>query len=172
MPVIAALVGAITTGLFYWIVWGNGGEVIDRWLSQRHDSKRRDAAGDAAQRAAIRSLTDSRDGAVALMAAVAQERGEPTPEQLAVIKAQMRDVLGYGADLESRLIAVQHAVKSAPTPENVVSDLRDMMQRALTKAEFNELFLMLRKVAALHGGPAEGQERIISFAERQLPPYA
>ncbi len=172
MPVIAAIVGAVVTGLFYWIVWGNGGQVIEGLLSDRRNARRRAVAVDAAQRAPIRALTESRDGAVALMAAVIHERGEPTPEQIAAIKEEMRDVLGYGADLEARLIAAQHAVKAAATPENVVSDLRDLMQASLNKAEFNQLFLMLRKVAALHGGPTEGQERIIAFAERQLPPHA
>ncbi|WP_342362412.1 hypothetical protein [Terrarubrum flagellatum] len=172
MPVIAAIVGAITTGLMYWFVWGNGMSHLDQWLYNKRNIKRRTAAIAEAQSAPIRALKESRDGATALMALVAHVRGEPTPEQLASIKEEMRDVLGYGDDLEARLIAARHAIGVAASPDSVVLDLRDLLQNSLTKAEFNQLFLMLRKVAALHGGPTEAQERIVAFAERQLPPHA
>lgn len=168
MPVIAAVVGAIVTGLTYWVVWGNGLEHIDHWLRDGRNAKRRAAAIQEAASAPIRAIKESRDGAVALMAIVAGDRGELTAEQLEAIRAEMRDVLSYGDDLEQRLIVARHAVKSATSPENAVSDLRDLMQENLTRAEFNDLLVMLRKIAALHGGPTEGQERIIAFAERQL----
>lgn len=168
MPVLVAIVGALISGVTYWFVWGRGMEHIDHWLSENRNTKRRLAARDSAQRAPLKSLRESRDGAVALMLLVAGERGEPTTEQLDAIKAEMASVLEYGDDIEARLVVVSHAVKSAPGPQAAVDELRDLLRSNLGRAELNELFLMLRKVAALHGGPTDGQERIIGYVERSL----
>jgi hypothetical protein len=80
----------------------------------------------------------------------------------------MGSVLEYGDDIEARLVVVSHAVNSAPGPQAAVDELRDLLRSNLGRAELNELFLMLRKVAALHGGPTDGQERIIGYVERSL----
>lgn len=168
MPALVAIVGAIMTGVMYWFIYGNGMEQVDHWLNDRRDTKRRLAARDAAGRAPLKAMTESRDGAVALMLLIAGERGEPTTEQLDAIKAEMRDVLEFGNDLEARLVLARHAVASVPSLQTAIDDLKDLFRSNLSKAELNELFIMLRKIAALHGGPTEGQERMIGYAERLL----
>ena len=47
MPVVAAVIGAIMTGLFYWLMWGGGLNYIDARIRQSSDRKR-----DAQRRAA------------------------------------------------------------------------------------------------------------------------
>lgn len=176
MPVIAAVFGAIATGVIYWMIWGGGMEYLSHRLSASGEQKRREllskrrAEAEAeARRTALKTLPETRDGAVALMCLVAGERGEMTTEQLDLVRSEMRDVLEFGSDLEERLVLARHAVQLAPSKTIALMDLRDLLRPHLSKSEFGELFAMLRRVAALHGGPTENQERLIGEAERQLP---
>lgn len=176
MPIIATLVGAITTGVIYWMIWGGGMEYVSQRLRAGSEQKRREllarrrAESEAeARRTALKTLPESRDGAVALMCLVANERGEPTTEQLDLIRSEMRVMLEYGGDLEERLVLARHAVKASPSKTIALMDLRDLLRPHLTRGEFDELFAMLRRVAALHGGPTDGQDSLIGEAERQLP---
>jgi hypothetical protein len=168
MPALVAIVGAIMSGVVYWFIYGKGMEQVDHWLNDRRNTKRRLAAREAAGRAPLKAMTESRDGAVALMLLIAGERGEPTTEQLDAIRAEMRDLLEFGDDLEARLAVARHAVASAPSIQAAIDDLKDLFRSNLSKAEVNELCMMLRKIAALHGGPTEGQDRMIGYAERLL----
>lgn len=176
MPVLAAIVGAITTGVIYWMIWGGGMEYVSHRLSAGSEQKRRELlarrrseAEVEARRTALKTLPESRDGAVALMCLVAGERGELTTEQLEMIRSEMRVVLEYGSDLEERLVLARHAVQAAPSKTIALMDLRDLLRPHLTRSECEELFAMLRRVAALHGGPTDGQERLIDEIERQVP---
>ena len=75
MPILAAILGAVVTGLLYWLIWGKGLEYIDHaWRdssNRRQDAKRRAAAMANRQLAAVRSITDARDAASTLMVLVA-----------------------------------------------------------------------------------------------------
>ena len=90
MPVVAAIVGAVLTGLYYWLIWGKGLEYIESRVQRSRDAKRdaqrRAAAKDAQSFAPLRSLSDARDAAAVLMFLVARQRGVPTPEQIAAIE--------------------------------------------------------------------------------------
>ena len=78
MPIIAAVIGAIMTGLLYWFRYGDGMAHIDRHLSDRRTARLR-AQGEAAFRAApIRSIRDPVDAAGVLMYQIARARGMPT----------------------------------------------------------------------------------------------
>ncbi len=87
MPFIGALLGAIMTGLMWWVLFGNGKEVIEHWLDSRNEEARRKASGEEAmrgreneRRAALRTLQDPREAAIAVMVAVAEARGLARPE--------------------------------------------------------------------------------------------
>ena len=107
MPIAGAILGAVLTGLFYWLMWGGGLNYIDARLQQSRDRKRdlerRAGALENQRMAPLRSICDARDGAVLLMLLVASQRGVPTPEQLSAIEGEMRDVLGFGSELSGRL---------------------------------------------------------------------
>jgi hypothetical protein len=172
MPIIGAIVGAIVTGLFYWLMWGGGLDYIDARLRQSRDRKR-DAEGRAAaiekqRMAPLRSIADARDGACVLMVLVAAQRGVPTPEQNAAIEREMREVLGFGAELTGRIAYAKFAAEQALSAEDAVDSLAPLFRSKLAAEEREELFGMLRRVAEVHGGPIPAQERAIERAERRL----
>ena len=172
MPIIGAIVGAIVTGLFYWLMWGGGLQYLDARIQQSRDRKR-----DAARRAAaienqrmapLRSIADVRDAAAVLMMLVALQRGVPTPEQNAAIEREMREVLGFGAELSGRMAYARFAAEQALSAEDAVDSLAPLFRSRLTADERDELFGMLKRVAEVHGGPLPMQERAIERAERRL----
>ena len=172
MPVIAAIVGAVLMGLFYWLIWGQGLQYIDMRLRESRDRKRdarnRAAAIEAQRFAPLRSIADARDAAAVLMVLVARERGVPTPEQLAAVEREMREVLGFGAELNTRLTYATFAAEQAGSVEDAADVLAPLFRERLTAAEREDLFGMLRRVAEVHGGPTDRQERAIERAERRL----
>jgi hypothetical protein len=172
MPVIAAIVGAVLMGLFYWLIWGQGLQYIDMRLRASQDRRRtersRAAATEAQRLAPLRSIADARDAAAVLMVLVARERGVPTPEQVAAMGREMREVLGFGAELDTRLAYAAFAAEQAGSAEDGVDVLAPLFRAKLTSAEREDLFGMLRRVAEVHGGPTSGQERAIEYAERRL----
>ena len=172
MPVIAAIVGAVLMGLFYWLIWGQGLQYIDMRLrasrDRRRDARNRAAAIENQRLAPLRSIADARDAAAVLMVLVARERAVPTPEQVAAIEREMREVLGFGAELNTRLTYATFAAEQANSVEDAVDVLAPLFRERLTAAEREDLFGMLRRVAEVHGGPTAAQERAIEYAERRL----
>lgn len=175
MPIIGAILSAVLTGLFYWVVFGNGKEAIMQWLDSRDEAKRQKDATDSAvraredvERAALRQLGDPREAATALMTAVAEARGEMTPEQAHEIKAQMRTVLGYTDDLDNLLALGRHAARTARTPEAVLDETLPLFRERLTESEQDELVAMLEAVAAMHGGATERQTLLINRARERF----
>ncbi len=168
MPIIAAIIGAVMTGLFYWFMFGGGMAYIDTRLRERDKRKQRAALPAKQEAAPLRSLQDPREAAVILMIAVALARGVPTPEQLDVVRDQMRDVLGFAADLSGHFAYCRFAAEQAPSPEGTIDDLADLLRRSLNRDERIELGSMLERVAALHGGPTERQERFVSLVLRRV----
>ena len=169
MPIIAAVIGAVLTGLLYWFVWGGGMEYVDARLHDNADRKRR-AVRDQQREAAspLRSISDPREGATILMMATGLARGVLTPEQIGVIEDQMRKVLGYEGNLIAPVACSRVAAEGASSPEAAVDDLTDILRRSLTRAEKAELEAMLERVAALHGGPTDRQERLVALVRRRL----
>lgn len=172
MPVIAAIVGAVLMGLFYWLIWGQGLQYIDMRLRESRDRKRnaqnRAKAIENQRLAPLRSIADARDAAAVLMVLVARERGVPTPEQTAAVEREMREVLGFGAELDTRLAYAKFAAEQAGSAEDAVDVLAPLFHAKLTPDEREDLFGMLRRVAEVHNGPTGTQERAIEYAERRL----
>jgi hypothetical protein len=172
MPFIAAIVGAIFTGLFYWLIWGKGLEYLEhQWRessNRRRDAKRRSAAIQQQQLAPIRSITDSRDAASVLMVLVAQQRGVLTPEQVGVIEHEMQKVLGLAEDLRPRFAFARFAAEQATTIEDAVDAVAGLLRQTLSPSERSDLLAMMQRVAEVHAGPTAGQEQAITYTERQL----
>lgn len=169
MPVILALVGALMSGVFLWIIWGNGMEVINHWLDQKAVKKneRRNALAiaTARERAAaepLRAITDPREAALVLMMRLAQARGEVTPEQRAAISRQAQDILGIEGALDQKLTLADYAARQAASTGTVVDVLSQLFSDRLDEAERRQLLGILDAVAAIHGGPTEKQTAMIA----------
>jgi hypothetical protein len=172
MPVLVAIVGAVATGLMYWLLWGKGLEYIDYRWQEKRDAKRRAEALADRRRAPLRAMTDAREAATVLMLMIAMQRGVPTPEQTAAIEREMRAILGLDKEAGARLASARFAAEQAPSFEVAVEDLAALLRGKLEGREWDDLFGMLERVAALHGGPTLEQQRAISLARRRLPPLA
>jgi hypothetical protein len=170
MPIIATIVGAIATGLMYWLIWGKGLEYIDYRWQEKRDAKRRAEALADKRRAPLRAISDAREAATVLMLMIAKERGVPTPEQIAAIEREMREVLELGRDAGVRLTGARFAAEQAPSFEFAAEELTPLLRGKLEGGEWEQLFGMLERVAAVHGGPTPEQERGIALARRRMPP--
>jgi hypothetical protein len=166
MPVVAALAGAVLTGLFYWLIWGRGLDYLElRWRESRdrkRDTARRAAALEAQRSVPLRSIADPRDAATVLMALVARQRGVPTPEQSALIALEMRQILELDREVPHRLAFAMFAAEQAAVPDEAVAALAPLLRDKLTPSEREDLLGMLQRVAELHGGATDGQERLIA----------
>ena len=175
MPFIGALLGAIMTGLMWWVLFGNGKEVIEHWLDSRNEEARRKASGEEAmrgreneRRAALRTLQDPREAAIAVMVAVAEARGDLTAEQTHEIRAQMRTALGYTDRLDDHIVLARHASRTAGKPETVIDETTGLFHDCLTMDERRDLMAMVEAVAGLHGGATDAQIGLIGRLRRHL----
>lgn len=175
MPVLIAILGALMSGLFMWVVWGNGITVINHWLDQRADKAKsqKDAkaiaeARERARRAPLRAIEDAREAALVLLTKLAMLRGEITAEQNLALSKIATDRLGLGGKPEHHTALAAFAAKAAPDGEAVVADLSPLFHVRLSREERDDLFAMMDEIAALHGGPTEAQEAMIERLAKRL----
>jgi len=175
MPVVLAILGAIASGLFMWVVWGNGMEVINHWLDGRaqrskeaRDAKAIAANRERALRAPLRAIEDPREAALVLLLGLAGIRGDITPEQRDVVAANARDKLGLGEKLDHQIALAEFAAKQAPSSNDVVNDLAPLFQLHLNDDELADLMAMVEAIAAVHGGPTEAQSTFITRLQARL----
>jgi hypothetical protein len=172
MPVIAAITGAVLTGILYWLMWGKGLEYVEqRWRDGRdrkRDTAQRESSLLSKRTAPLRSVSDARDAATILMCLVAGQRGVPTPEQRAEIERHMSEVLELGGEVGQRLSFALFAAETATVPDEAVDALAPLLRERLDRAECNQLLEMLSRVADVHAGPVPEQEKLIARVERAL----
>ena len=175
MPVIIALLGAIMSGLFMWMVWGNGMEVVNHWLDKRADQSKqaRDAkaiaeARDRAARAPLRAIEDVREAALVLLCILTRARGEMTEEQRVLIAGLVRDRLMLEGKAENHISLAEFAVKNAPSLDSAVHDVTPLLFARLDDTQKSDLMAMLNEVASLHGGATDKQSEIIERLTSRL----
>jgi uncharacterized tellurite resistance protein B-like protein len=175
MHIVGALLGAILSGLFLWVVWGNGREVIGMWIDKYNAGVRakKDAVAIAANRrkalaAPLRAIDDPREGALVVLMRVCLARGEVTPEQREVIAAIAREKFDLTERVEHHLSLAEFAAKQAPSSEDVINSLVPLFHDRLTDDERGDLLLMLDQVASLHGGPTDVQETFVARFRTKL----
>lgn len=175
MHILLAVLGALMSGLFMWVVWGNGMEVINHWLDQRaskaktqKDAKAIADARDRARRAPLRSIEDPREAAMVLLTKLAMLRGEITAEQNLLLSKIAMDRLGLPGKPEHHTALAAFAAKGAPDGDAVVADLSPLFHVRLNAEERDDLFAMMDEIASLHGGPTEAQEAMIERLAKRL----
>jgi uncharacterized tellurite resistance protein B-like protein len=175
MPVILAIVGAFFSGLFMWVVWGNGMEVINHWLDQRSAKAKTEkdamaiaAARERAARAPLRAIEDPREAVMVLLSKLAMLRGDITAEQNVALSRIAMERLGLPGKAEHHTALAAFAAKSSGDADSVVTDLMPLLWAQLTPEEKTDFFGMLDEIAALHGGPTEPQDQMITRIRTRL----
>jgi uncharacterized tellurite resistance protein B-like protein len=170
MPILIAVVGAISTGFMYWLLWGDGLAYLEHRLGSAWAGKRRARLLAAAERsralAPLAAVDDPRDAAGILLFTVARARGTPTPEQEDAIANELRDVLGFG--VERRMAYARFGAGTGLPPVEVVDALAPLLRKKLARAERADLSAMLARVAAVHGGPTDAQARVVELLDAAL----
>lgn len=172
MPILVAIVGAVATGFMYWLLWGDGLAYLEHRLGSAWAGKRRARMLAAAERsralAPLAAVDDPRDAAGVLLFTVARARGTPTPEQEDAIATELRDVLGFGAEVDRRMAYARFGAGTGLPPVDVVDTLAPLLRKKLARAERADLSAMLARVAAVHGGPTDAQARVIELLDAAL----
>jgi uncharacterized tellurite resistance protein B-like protein len=173
MPVILAIIGAFFSGLFMWVVWGNGMEVINHWLDTRAEKKKQARDTQLAienrvmkARAPLRAIIDPREGALALLSKLAILRGEITMEQNALLSRYAVERLGLPGKAEHHTTLAAYNARAVEGFEAVIDDLAPLFRDTLTQEEAADLFAMMWELAKLHGGPTEPQLRMVERTAR------
>ncbi len=156
------------TGLLYYFMYGNGMEQFDRYLGDRRNAKRRAISEASFRSAPLRAIRNPADAAGVLMQRVALERGTPTPEQDAVIEAELARISAPNDDLSARLAYIRHAATQATDADMAIDHLMPLLRDKLDMSERADLERMLEAVASVHGGPIEAQEKMIARTIRLL----
>lgn len=173
MPVLLAILGALFSGLFMWVVWGNGMEVIHHYLDLRAEKKKREKDTRLAvesrvqrSRAPLRSITDPREGALALLTKLAMLRGEITMEQNVLLSRYASERFNLPGKPEHHTTLAAFAVSAVEGYSAVIDDLAPLFREQLNEAEAADLFAMMWEMAKLHGGPTEPQLRMVERLAR------
>jgi hypothetical protein len=175
MPVILAIIGAFFSGMFMWLVWGNGMEVINAWLDARaakakekRDAEAIAAARERATRAPLRAIQDPREAALVLLTKLAMLRGDITAEQNVLLSRYTTERFGFEGMPEHKTTLAAFAARKAGDPDGVVADLTPLLHVELAPEALDDLFTMMNEIAALHGGPTEAQTRMIERTASRL----
>jgi uncharacterized tellurite resistance protein B-like protein len=168
MPVILAIIGAFFSGLFMWVVWGNGMQVINHALDSRAEKKKQAENTRLAienrmktARAPLRAIIDPREGALALLSKLAMLRGDITMEQNALLSRFCLDRLQMPGKAEHHTALAAYNARAVDGFEAVIEDLTPLFRETLTREESADLFAMMWEIMKLHGGPTEAQTRMI-----------
>lgn len=175
MPVVLAILGALLSGLFMWMVWGNGMTVLNHWLDGKaaKDRLAKDAlaiadAREKAARAPLRAIEDPREAVMVLLSKLAMLRGEITMEQNVLLSRIANGRLGLDGKPEHHTALAAFAARAEKDANSVVSALTPLFQIKLSPEEMDDLFTMMDEVVALHGGPTEAQESMIQRVQSRL----
>lgn len=175
MPVILAILGAMFSGLFMWMVWGNGMEVVNAWLDNRaskskakRDAEAIAAARDRAARAPLRAIEDPREAALVLLSKLALLRGDITAEQNVLLSRYTTDRFGFEGKPEHKTTLAAFAARQGGEADAIVADLTPLLHVSLSPEALDDLFAMMDEVAALHGGPTESQAAMIERTKTRL----
>lgn len=173
MPVVLAILGALFSGLVMWVIWGNGMEVINHYLDQRSNKKKQEKDTRLAienrvsrARAPLRSITDPREGALALLTKLAMLRGDITMEQNVLLSRYATERFNLPDKAEHHTTLAAFAVSGVEGYSAVIDDLAPLFRETLSEAEAADLFRMMWELAKLHGGPTEPQERMVERMAR------
>jgi hypothetical protein len=170
MPYVLAILGLIAgAGYWYWSL-SRAGEAASHAVDAAQRMRgawRRKKFRDKANMSALTAIKDPVTGAGVMMAAIALARGPLEPSTEAAIRMELGEVMG-GKDISETFIYAKWAAEQTDDPNLVSLRLAQLWKDSLSENERRELAAMVRRIAALHGGPDDLQREALALLTRRL----
>lgn len=170
MPFIALIASALMGSFVYWLVRLDGLDVLASYFSAAARQRRMQRARDAEARSAVRSVTEARDGALALLVRLASVDGTVLPAADRLIDETARTVFGYGDRLVERRTFAEFVARNTPTFSVLFRELSPLFEKQLSTEERQNLVDLMQKVAEAAGGMTPAREGMIDEVRSRLLP--
>jgi len=170
MPVLIALASAFAGGLIYWLVRLDGHVVVHAMFSAAARERRMRRSLDTQARAAVRSVTEPRDGALALMIRLGSADGVLLPAAERVVDHAGREIFGYGAKLTEHRAYADYVARNTPSFALLFREMAPLLEQKLAAAEREQLVGLLEEVAEAAGGITQARREMIDEVRARLLP--
>jgi uncharacterized tellurite resistance protein B-like protein len=166
MPIVAVVVLTALFWTLYWFVQMGGVEHFREKAARRKEEAHKAEARERDRTALLRAVEDPRDAATILMLLIARG-GDPTPQQVAVIRQTIAQVFGFAAEADERLTQARFIASSAQNFDEAAKIFADLFRKRLTSSERRELVDMVSEIARLDG-PSPTQNEAIEALHRRV----
>ena len=173
MPVIALILSALMGWVVFWLIRFDGHEVIASYFSAAARQRRMQRARDAEVKAAVRSVTEARDGALALLIKLGSVDHAVLPAAESLIDEAARTVFGYGDKLVEHRTFAEYVARNTPSFSVLFRELVPLFEKQLAAGERKDLIDLMHKVAEAAGGMTPARREMLDEVQaRLLPPKA
>ncbi len=170
MPVIALILSTLMGAFVYWLIRLDGLDVVASYFSAAARQRRLQRARDAQARSAVRSVSEARDGALALLVRLASVDGAVLPAADRLIDETARTVFGYGDQLTERRTFAEFVARNTPTFSVLFRELTPLFDKQLSTEERQGLVDLMQKVAEAAGGMTPARQDMIEEVRSRLLP--
>lgn len=170
MPFIALILSTLVGAFVYWLIRLDGLEVVASYFSAAARQRRMQRARDVETRAAVRSVTEARDGALALLVRLASVDGTVLPAADRLIGETAANVFGYGDNLVERRTFAEFVARNTPTFSVLFRELAPLFDKQLSTEERQSLVDLMHKVAEAAGGMTPARQGMIEEVQARLLP--
>jgi hypothetical protein len=170
MPeIVAALSGLV--GLFvYWLIRLDGLDIIGAQFSASARARRMARNRDALARAAVRSVTEPRDGALALLVKIGSVDDILLPGAAAIVEDAARNIFGYGDKVTEHRTFAEYVARNTPSFSVLFRELAPLFDTKLATDEKRDLVGLLGEVAQAAGGMTPVRQAMIDEVKARLLP--
>jgi hypothetical protein len=170
MPVIAVILSALMGWFVYWLIRFDGIEVLASYFSAAARQRRIQRARDAEAKAAARSVTEARDGALALLIKLGSVDHDLLPGAKSIIDDAASNVFGYGDKLVEHRTFAEYVARNTPSFSVLFRELTPVFEKQLSVSERQDFVDLLQEVAEAGGGLTSVREAMIDEVKAKLLP--
>ncbi|WP_448952601.1 hypothetical protein [Labrys neptuniae] len=170
MPVIAVILSALMGWVVFWLVRYDGHEVVASYFSAAARQRRMQRARDAEAKAAVRSVTEARDGALALLIKLGSVDHAVLPAAENLIDGAARTVFAYGDKLVEHRTFADYVARNTPSFSVLFRELAPLFDKQLSRDERHDLVDLMHKVAEAAGGMTPARREMLDEVQARLLP--
>ncbi len=170
MPVIAVILSALMGWFVYWLVRFDGVETLASYFSAAARQRRMQRNRDAEAKAAARSVTEARDGALALLIKLGSVDHAVLPAVESIIDDAARNVFAYGDKLVEHRTFAEYVARNTPSFSVLFRELTPVFEKQLSVSERRDLIELMQEVAEAAGGMTPGRREMIDEVKGKLLP--